>query len=194
MTEELGIDGTIDGKHPMTPPDAAAAKGTSKAAARQRAAAAGPVSSGSKRNAALRAKRTDLGYLSEGISDSVNDEPDDSTEPVRIEIMRGSYVGLGCPDPDDRLFTRDLGSGYTHDHPARCVHEDYVAERDQNSGADIIKQRFVHGEIVQLFPIPKQEEEAANEMKAKAKRHTFSRREAVKKADQMIAGGTARYV
>jgi hypothetical protein len=120
----------------------------------------------------------------------------DDGPPVRVRLKRGQYVGIGCPDPDNRMWTgeeanqdtgeeghpyNDMGHGFTHDHPARCYWKDeHVMDREM--GTRTTTEVFQDGEVIQLFPIPEHERELADSIKAKDKRFTFSRKEALKKA------------
>jgi len=123
-----------------------------------------------------------------------DDGPEDTT-PVRIRLVHGSYVGLGCPDVQDRIKDADVGFGYTHDHPA------YVKFEEREGSFDAATQTvtptadvFVDGEVIQLYPIPEHEKEAAEQLRAKDKRFSFSRKEAEKRAAQMVRDGCAEHV
>jgi len=113
--------------------------------------------------------------------------------PVRVRMKHGTYVGLGCPDPDQRYREDDVGSGYTHDHPARSVYRESTVT-DPNTGARRTVDAYVTGEIVQLYPLPEHEQDAAGEIRAKNKRFTFSRKEAERYAQRMIDDGIAERV
>ncbi len=117
------------------------------------------------------------------------DEGADPTAPVRVRLLRGSYVGLGCPDIEDRLFEHDCGFGYTHDHPARVEIRERI-DTDQNGGTKTV-EIVDDGEVIQLWPVPDHEKKVADEMKSKDKRQTLSAKEALKRARAMVEGGDA---
>ncbi len=110
-------------------------------------------------------------------------------EKIILKMKHGSYAGLGCVDTSRRMREDDVGFGFTHDHPARVKTKDETYMDD--SGFERVRHVYVDGEIVQLFPILEHEAAQADEMRAKDKRFAFSRKEAVKRAKQMIAAGVA---
>lgn len=132
----------------------------------------------------------------------------ESGPPVRVKLIRGQYVGLGCPDPSDRLYDEDLGFGYTHDHPARAhfveVKGQFDTETQQMTPTQDV---YEEGEVIQLWPIPEWEEKleapsedgktvyrVVDQMRAKDKRHSFSRREALRRAAEMVKQKIAQVV
>lgn len=108
---------------------------------------------------------------------------------VAVRMKRGTYVGLGCPDPDKRFRDEDKGHGYTHDHPALAFWKP-IEETDELGNKKEIYE-YVRGEIVVLHPILKHEEAAASSLSAAEKRFTFSAKEADKRAAAMKKNGTA---
>lgn len=120
---------------------------------------------------------------------------DPDTTPVRVKLKRGTYVGLGCPDPEERtLNDSDAGHGYTHDHPARTKYRDIPTRFDEDTQSMVpSREEYLDGEIIQLFPIPEHESDAAETIRAKDKRFTFSRKEALKRAELMVKQGTAEH-
>lgn len=113
----------------------------------------------------------------------------DETKTVVVKMKRGSYVGLGCPDPERRLREEDIGFGYTHDHPAVSKWKE-IEERD-DQGFNKTRHEYVDGERVQLYPPPEHERAEADKMKASDKRFSFSEKEALKRAKDMEKNGTA---
>jgi hypothetical protein len=124
------------------------------------------------------------------------------TEPaegrVVVRMYRGSYTGFGCPDTDKRIRKGeqggpdDIGHAYTHEHPAQSVWEE-KRERDAN-GNEKATYHYVTGELVQLYPLPEHEADAAREVAAKDKRSSFSHKEALKRARMMVDSDCARMV
>jgi hypothetical protein len=130
------------------------------------------------------------------VDEQVEAAANDTTERVAIRMLRGTYIGLGCPDPQNRLRSTgdgdaqdDTGYSYTHEHPARAVWKEETV-RDA-SGNDINRERYVTGEIVVLYPLQRHELDTAKHICASEKRFTFSLKEALKRKAQMIAKGTA---
>jgi hypothetical protein len=116
---------------------------------------------------------------------------------VAIRMFKGTYVGLGCPDPkarerkgDTEDGADDAGYGYTREHPAIAVWET-VTVRDEATGHEMSREKYVRGEVVQLYPLPEHEVEEAKLLCAYEKRFCFSLKEAQKVAKRMIASGCA---
>lgn len=122
---------------------------------------------------------------------------DPNAPPVRVKLIRGQYVGLGCPDPNDRLYEQDLEFGYTHEHPARAHFREIPAAYDpETQQMTPIRDEYVDGEVIQLWPITEWEAqlEETKKMRAADKRHTFSRKEALRRAAEMVKQKIAQVV
>lgn len=113
-------------------------------------------------------------------------------ERIVLRLRKGSYVGLGCINPDKRMREEDVGSGYTHESPARSRYRDEKWVDDQ--GYPRTKEVFEDGELIQLWPPLKHEAEFAAQLAAATKRSSFSFKEAKKHADKMVKDGVAEVV